>query len=51
MTNYHQMLQNELNARPELRALPMTNLTPQKLLAMSRRELPVFNRFTGERVK
>lgn len=47
---YHQMLQAELNRRPELRAQPLKDLTPEQLLAISRRELPVFNRSTGERI-
>ena len=48
--NYHQMLQAELARRPELRAQPIKDLTPEQLLAISRRELPVFNRSSGERV-
>lgn len=47
---YHQMLQAELNKRPELRAKPMVGLTAEQLLAISRRALPVFNRHTGERI-
>ena len=48
--NYHQMLQAELNRRPELRAQSIKDLTPDQILAISRRELPVFNVKTGERI-
>lgn len=50
MITYHQLIQAELDRRPELRALPVSGLTPLQLLAISRRALPVFNRSTGERV-
>ena len=45
---YTECLQKEINERAPAKV--QTNLTPMELLAIARRPLPKFNRFTGERV-
>ena len=47
--NYHQILQAELDRRPALRALPLVGLSAHQLLAIARRDLPVFNITTCRR--
>ncbi|UAV89731.1 hypothetical protein [Pseudomonas phage COT4] len=46
--NYHECLQKEIKERKPVQ--PKAGLTPMELLSISRRPLPRFNRFTGERV-
>lgn len=46
---YHKFVQQELDKRPQF-VKPKVGMTEQELLELARRALPVYNRFTGERV-